>query len=71
MKSKFGTVLRQAREDSGLTQAELADKADVSRVYVGLIERGTKTPTLDVFVRLAKGLKMAPSKLMERYEKTL
>lgn len=67
----FGDVLRQAREECGLTQAELAGRANITRVYVGLLERGKKTPTLDVYGRLCKAMKIAPSKLMERFEKNM
>jgi len=71
MKSDFGAVLRQTREEAGLTQADLADKAGITRVYVGLLERGERSPTLDVYGRLCRALHISPSKLMERFEKNM
>jgi transcriptional regulator with XRE-family HTH domain len=38
--TEFGAALRQARLDAGLTQAELAARARVSRRWLGLLENG-------------------------------
>ena len=45
--------LKLARVESGLTQAELADRVDVTRQTVGLIEAGGYNPTLNLCLRLA------------------
>ena len=46
--------LKLARVESGLTQAELADRAGVTRQTVGLIEAGRYNPTLNLCVQLAR-----------------
>ena len=46
--------LRLARVESGLTQAQLADLAGVTRQTIGLIEAGGYNPTLNLCVRLAR-----------------
>lgn len=66
---QVGDELRKAREEAGLSQEQLAGKADITRVYVSQLERNLKSPTLDVFMRLCKALKIAPSRMMARIEK--
>jgi DNA-binding XRE family transcriptional regulator len=45
--------LREARERAGLTQSELADRADVSRQTVGAAEAGRHVPAVDAAIRIA------------------
>jgi len=54
---KFGKHLRKLREEQGLTQEELADKAGMHFTYVGQIERGIRNPSLINLQKLAKALK--------------
>lgn len=42
----MGDRLRKAREDAGLSQAELADRIGISRNTVGNAELGDRTPLL-------------------------
>lgn len=42
--------LREARDKLGITQQDLADKLDVTRTYIGLIENGKK-PFSDILKR--------------------
>jgi transcriptional regulator with XRE-family HTH domain len=37
---EIGTKIRELRKEMGLTQEELAKKADISRVTLGKLERG-------------------------------
>ncbi|RXZ79908.1 XRE family transcriptional regulator [Paenibacillaceae bacterium] len=41
--SVIGSRIRQAREEQGITQEQLAEQLDVSNAYISKIERG-KTP---------------------------
>ncbi len=45
--------LRLARERAGLTQAQLAQRASVSRQLVGAIEAGRHSPAVDAALRIA------------------
>lgn len=56
--------IRFIREKRGLKQAELADDADVSRSYMGYIERGEKSVTIDLLDKIAKVLKVSPGVLL-------
>jgi transcriptional regulator with XRE-family HTH domain len=67
----FARVLRREREAKGLTQERLAQKAGVARQYVGMIERGERTPTFDVGYGLAKALGVTLSALVRDAEKAL
>lgn len=46
--------LKLARIEQGLTQAQLADLAGVTRQTIGLIEAGGYNPTLNLCIVLAR-----------------
>ena len=48
--------LKLARVEHNLTQAELAEKVDVTRQTIGLIENGRYNPTLHLCIAIAKAL---------------
>jgi transcriptional regulator with XRE-family HTH domain len=52
----FGAALKAAREAAGITQWELAEAADLHRTYPSMLERGKRTPTISVVLRLAQVL---------------
>ena len=55
-KSALGQQLRQARQKKGYPQQALAEIADIGNVYLGEIERGSKMPSLNIFVKLIEAL---------------
>lgn len=61
----FGQVVRELRIKAGLTQERLAFLARVHRTYVGDLERGEKSPTLDTVDALAAALSREPGELVE------
>jgi putative transcriptional regulator len=56
MKTAANMKLRLARVEKNLSQQELADKVDVTRQTIGLIEKGGYNPTLNLCIRIAKVL---------------
>lgn len=54
MLSDIGKKVKELRKEQGLTQEELAKKADISRVTLGKLERGqmgaVSVKTLDVIL---------------------
>jgi transcriptional regulator with XRE-family HTH domain len=52
----FGDRVREERVRRGLSQEQLASKADVHRTYVGMIERGEKNITLMNIEKIARAL---------------
>jgi transcriptional regulator with XRE-family HTH domain len=61
----FAQRLRELRGQAGISQEKLAEKADLHRNTVGIIERGKQIPTLDVIVKLAHALNMRPYQLID------
>jgi transcriptional regulator with XRE-family HTH domain len=57
--------LRTWREKRGLTQVQLAEKAQLSQEYIARLEGGSKAnPSLEVLVKLAKALKVTVGELV-------
>ncbi|RRJ64713.1 XRE family transcriptional regulator [Paenibacillus oralis] len=52
----LGKRLRQERHKMHLTQEKLAEKIEVSDAYIGQIERGERSLSLDTLVKLANQL---------------
>lgn len=50
---KYGRRVRERRLAAGLSQAALAARADLDRLYLGRLERGLQNPSLLVVARLA------------------
>ena len=55
----FGKRIKEARNKAHFTQEVLAEKADIAVTYLGEIERGEKTPSLDVLISLAESLEVS------------
>ena len=53
---RFGIRIREERKRLSLTQAELAEAIDISDTYMGAIERGERSLTLDTLVKLVNRL---------------
>ena len=58
---KVAKKLKSLRLYRDLTQAEIADKAKMSTNYYAKIERGEVRPSVDIYERLAKALKVTAS----------
>ena len=58
---KVANKLRSLRRDLDLTQSEIAEKAKMSTNYYAKIERGEIRPSVDIYERLAKALKVTAS----------
>lgn len=59
-----GENVRRLRKAIGLTQEELAHRAEIDTRYVGGIERGQENPSVAVLGRLASTLGVHPSELL-------
>lgn len=57
-KKLIGMRIKELRRSKGLSQEQLAEKADINSKYLSRIERGTENPTLDMFIKLANALEV-------------
>lgn len=64
-KKIFGEILRAYRLEKQLTQEQLSEKVDVIRPFISALENGTRQPSLDMVLRLAKALGITPGKLID------
>lgn len=58
--------IRRLRTERGLSQEELAAQAGLNRNYVGMIERGENSPTVDTLDRIAEALGVDVGDFLER-----
>ena len=65
----FGANLRRMRLKRGLSQQGLADKSGYHRTYIGLLERGQKSPSLRTIWNIAIVLQAKPSEMLKRVER--
>lgn len=57
-------ALRLLRVFHDLKQTELAEKLDISKSYVSEIEKGNRTPSLDMIERYAQAFKVPVSSIL-------
>jgi transcriptional regulator with XRE-family HTH domain len=60
----FGKIARQKRQDLGLTQEELAERAELHPTYIGSVERGERNIALENILLIAKSLNCSSKDLM-------
>ena len=65
LQETLGKVVRQERQARHLTIKELGEKAGLSEIYVGEIERGQKYPSAKVLESVAKALEIEISEFFE------
>ncbi len=63
---RLGRAVRELRQKAGLSQIELAEKADLNFNYIGSLERGEKLASVETVVRLARGLGLTGAELLRR-----
>lgn len=61
----FGNNLRKVRLAKGLSQEDLADKADSVLSQIGRIERGERAPNILTVKKLAEALELNPGDLFD------
>lgn len=64
-------VIIKNRQENSLSQEKLAELVGIHRTYVSQIERGLKSPTLQVLFKLSIAFNISASKLIEEIEAEL
>lgn len=67
VRQRFGLVIRQRRNELGISQEKLAERANLHRTYISEIERGIRNPSLENISNLAKALDISVSSLFASY----
>jgi y4mF family transcriptional regulator len=52
----LGEAIRARRKKAGLTQEKLAEKSDLSTVFISRVECGKESPTVDSLLKIATAL---------------
>lgn len=66
----FATTLVTRRQQAGLTQEELAARADVSARFISLLETARRQPSLSAFHALSLGLGTSMQDLAAEVERS-
>lgn len=64
----FAEAVKKHREARGLSRAALAEKSGLHQTYIGLLEKGQRSPNLDTVNAIAKALGVRVSKLIQDAE---
>lgn len=62
---RFGKRVVALRKAIGISQEELSFRCGIHRAYMGTIERGEKSATLDTVEKVAKGLGVTLKELFD------
>ena len=60
----IGFVLRELRENKGLTQEQLSGLAALDRTHYSKLERGLRSPTIETVFKIAQALDMKPHEII-------
>ena len=63
VQAAFGKALKWFRASLGVSQEQLAERAELHRTYVGDVERGERNISLLNIAKIADALRIKPSKL--------
>jgi transcriptional regulator with XRE-family HTH domain len=66
----LGAAIRKVRQERGLTQRQLAAKADVEPTWISRLENGSANPSIATLRRIAKALKLPLPELIALSEET-
>lgn len=64
----LGDELRKCREAAGITQEQLAEKANIDRTYVSILERNRQSPTVDMLIRVCRAMGVRASDVVAQIE---
>ncbi len=69
-RTQLGKRVQELRKQKGLTQEDLASKTNLERVYVGYIEQGIRSASLESLFAVATALNVEVSELFKISETT-
>jgi len=60
----LGEAIRAKRREIKFSQEKLAEKAELSTVFISRVERGKESPSVDSLLKIAKALKVRVRELV-------
>jgi transcriptional regulator with XRE-family HTH domain len=66
--TNLGVVIKRTRVEIGLSQEELADKAELHRTYISDIESGRRNISMKLLCRVARALNLETWELLRQAE---
>jgi len=64
-RERVAVRVKRIREQRGMTQEQLAEKAGISRTYLARLETARNDPTLSMLEKIAKALRVDVAKLLK------
>ncbi len=64
----LGKLLRERRQALGISQEELSSRSGLDRTYISGVERGVRNPSLTALIKVATGLGVSVSGLLDGLE---
>ena len=64
----LGKLIKRRRKELNLSQEELAASSGLHRTYIGLLEQGKRSPTINTLFMVARALHVKPSELFRDIE---
>lgn len=64
----FGEVLKELRNEVGISQENLAYESELDRSFISMLERGIRLPTIATLFQISKALKKTPSEIIKIIE---
>jgi transcriptional regulator with XRE-family HTH domain len=64
----FGKRMKELRAKKGVSQDDLSRATDVHSTAIGRMERGAREPRLTTILRIASGLEVPPSELLDQLD---
>jgi transcriptional regulator with XRE-family HTH domain len=71
IRDKLAEQLIHSRKDAKISQEKLAELANVHRTYISQIERGLKSPTIEVIFSICNALSIKASDFIKEIENGL
>ncbi|TPO05166.1 helix-turn-helix transcriptional regulator [Mesorhizobium sp. B1-1-5] len=70
MRKLVGRNFARLRAAAGLTQEQVAERADISQQYISGLERGQRNPSLETLYKIAQALSVSHVELVRPDEET-
>lgn len=69
LQRQLGDRIRDRRHELELTQADVAERAEIHYSYIGSLETGARNPSVDLLARLARALETDLGDLLHGLQK--